>query len=104
MIDFCLQSVFSLPMDMILHIFSYDNRLLYENRKYIYEFKIPKNDERYDILSKRLLVIKSFRRSDGVRFFPTVTHHIAIYDDDKDPIAFSLKLQKSIKLYKTMYW
>lgn len=104
MTEFCLQSVFSLPTDVMRHIFSYDNRLFYKNGKYIYESKIPKTDERYDILSKRLLVIKAFRRSDGVRFFPTVTHHIAIYDDEKDPISFSLELQKSIKIYKTMYW
>lgn len=104
MTDFCLQSVFSLPTDVILTIFSYDNRLLYENGKYNYKSKIPKKDERYDILSKRLLVIKAFQRSDGVRFFPTTIHHIAIYDDDKDPISFSLELEKSIKIYKTMYW
>jgi hypothetical protein len=104
MTDFCLQSVFSLPTDVIRHIFTFDQCLLYENGKYIYESKIPKNDERYEILSKRLLVIKSYRRSDGVRFFPTITHDIAIYDDDKDPISFSIELQKTIKIYKTMYW
>jgi len=103
MTDFCLQSVFSLPTDIIRHIFTYDHRLLYENGKCKYESKIPKNDERYKILSKRLLVIKSFTKSDGVRFFPTTIHHIAIYDDNKDPIQFSLELQKSIKIYKTMY-
>ena len=104
MTDFCLQSVFTLPTDIIRHIFTYDRRLLYENGKYKYESKIPKNDERYKILSKRLLVIKSFQKPDGVRFFPTTVHHIAIYDDDKDPNDFSIELQKSIKLYKTMYW
>lgn len=104
MTDFCFQSVFSLPTDVIRHIFEYDPHLIYANGKYIYESKIPKNDERYKILSKKLLVIKSFRKSDGVRFFPTTVHHIAIYDDDKDPNDFSLELQKSIKLYKTMYW
>ena len=104
MTDFCLQSVFSLPTDVIQYIFTFDPRLFYENGKYIYRSKIPKTDERYKILSKRLLVIKSFKKSDGVRFFPTVTHHIAIYDDDKDPITFSLELQKTIKIYKSMYW
>lgn len=104
MTEFSLQSVFSLPTDVIRHIFEYDTRLLYENGKYNYESKIPKTDERYKILSKRLLIIKSFRKSDGVRFFPTTIHHIAIYDDDKDLISFSLELQKSIKIYKTMYW
>jgi hypothetical protein len=102
--EFCLQSVFSLPTDVILYIFSFEPRVLYKNGKYIYESKIPKTDERYDILSKRLLVIKAFQRSDGVRFFPTTVHHIAIYDDDKDLMSFSLELEKTIKLYKTMYW
>lgn len=104
MTDFCLQSIFSLPTDVIRHIFSFEHRLFYKNRKYIYESKIPKNDERYEILSKRLLIIKSFRKSDGVRFFPTTVHHIAIYDDEKDLMAFSIELQKTIKMYKTMYW
>ena len=104
MTDFCLKTVFSLPTDVIRHIFEYDPRLIYANGKYIYESKIPKTDERYKILSKKIKVIKSFRKSDGVRFFPTTVHHIAIYDDDKDPLDFSLELQKSIKMYKTMYW
>ena len=104
MTDFCLQSVFSLPTDIIRHIFSYDTRLLYDNGKYKYESKIPKTDERYAILYKKILIIKSYQTKYGCRFFPTVTHHIAIYDDDKDPIVFSLELQKSIKIYKTMYW
>ena len=102
--DFCLQSVFSLPIDVIHHIFTFEPRILYKNGKYIYKSKIPKNDERYDILSKRLLIIKAFRKSDGVRFFPNTVHHIAIYDDNKDPICFSIELEKTIKLYKTMYW
>ena len=104
MTDFCLQSVFSLPTDIIRHIFTYDKRLLYKNGKYNYESKIPKYDERYEILSKKILVVKSIQKADGVRFFPTTVHHIAISDDDKDPIAFSLELQKTIKMYKTMYW
>jgi hypothetical protein len=104
MTDFCLQSIFSLPVDIIRHIFEYDRRLLYENGKYNYESKIPKNDERYKILSKKIKVIKSFRKSDGVRFFPTTIHHIAIYDDDKNSHDFSIELQKTIKIYKTMYW
>ena len=102
--DFCLQSVFSLPTDVIRYILIFEPRILYENGKYIYRSKIPKHDERFQILSKRLLVIKSFKKSDGVRFFPTTVHHIAIYDDDKDPIKFSVELQKTIKIYKTMYW
>lgn len=104
MTDFSLQSIFSLPTDIIQHIFTFDSRLFYMNGKYKYVSKIPKNDERYKILSKKIKIIKSFRKSDGVRFFPTVTHHIAIYDDDKNPNDFSLELQKSIKIYKTMYW
>lgn len=104
MTDICLQSVFSLPTDIILHIFTFDHRLFYENGKYKYESKIPKNDERYAILSKKIIIIKSYLTEYGCRFFPTVTHHIAIYDDDKDPNDFSLELQKTIKIYKTMYW
>lgn len=102
--DFCLQSVFSLPTDVILHIFSFEKRLFYENDKYIYRSKIPKTDERYDILYKKIIIIKSYQNEYGVRFFPTVTHHIAIYDDDKNPDDFSIELQKCIKMYKTMYW
>lgn len=104
MTDFCLQSIFSLPTDIIICIFSYDNCLFYENGKYIYVSKIPKYDERFEILSKRLLIIKSFRKPNDIRFFPMITHDIAIYDNEKDPISFSIELQKTIKIYKTMYW
>lgn len=101
---FRLIDMFSLPMDTILHIFSYDHRLFYEKGKYIYVSKIPKIDERYEILSTKILIVKSITCSDGTRYFPTVTHHIALYDDGKDPIKFSIELQKTIKMYKTMYW
>jgi hypothetical protein len=77
---------------------------LYENGKYIYRSKIPKTDERYAILYKKIIIIKSFQTEYGFRFFPTVTHHIALYDDEKNQDDFSIELQKSIKIYKTMYW
>jgi len=104
MTDFCLKCIFSLPTDIIRHIFTFDRRLFYENGKYKYVSKIPKKDERYEILSKKIFVVKSIQNKDGVQFFPNVTHDIAIYDNGKNPLKFSIELQKSIKLYKTMYW
>jgi hypothetical protein len=104
MTDFCLQSIFSLPTDVIQHIFTFETCFFYKNGIYIYCSKIPKTDERYAVLYNKIIIIKSFQNEYGVRFYPTVTHHISIYDDDKDPEDFSIELQKCIKMYKTMYW
>jgi hypothetical protein len=104
MCEFDIFPIFSLPIDILREIFAYDNRLFIENGKYIYRSKIPKTDQRYVILSKKMRIMKSITSKYGTRFFPTVTHHIAIYDDEKDPMKFSIELEKSIKLYKSMYW
>jgi len=102
MSNFYLLDFFSLPDDIILSVFTFDNRFFYKNGKYLFISKIPKTDERYNILLRKIMILKSSNR--GLGHFPKKKYDISLYDDGKDTNVFSLEIQKSIKIFKNLYW
>ena len=102
MSNFSLLTFFSLPHDIILSVFTFDNRFFYKNGKYSFTSKIPKTDERYTILSRKIMILKSSNR--GLGHFPKKKYDISLYDDGKDANKFSLEIEKSIKIFKNLYW
>jgi hypothetical protein len=102
MSDFSLLKLFSLPDDIILNVFTFDNRFFYKNGKYCFISKIPKTDERYNILLRKIMILKSSNR--GLGHFPKKKYDISLYDDGQDVNKFSLEIQKSIKIFKNLYW
>ena len=97
--------ILNLPLDILLYIFSFDKRFIINKKKYKFVAKIDKIEEKYSILSSKLIILKSYKNDSGVYTFPNnIKYNILIYDNSKSIEEFSIELEKSIKLYKTMNW
>jgi hypothetical protein len=63
MSNLSLKRLFLFPHDILYHIFLFDTRFVLQNNKWIFIDKIPKNDFRYFLLQKRIIITISFREN-----------------------------------------
>lgn len=110
-----IKRIFLLPDDILWNILSFDTRFVlrfdhsHHKSMLIFIDKIPKDDFRYAILQKRMIITKEYRRNSS--HFQNQTNKIIlkqhknissiiIYDkDDITDIEFSHYLYKTIQMY-----
>jgi len=94
------------PHDILYHIFSFDTRFVLRKDKWIFIDKIPKDDFRYFILQKRIVITLCFRETNMNRSNIVVRQHknifsIILYNMQfESDIEFSHYLYKTIQMYK----
>ena len=93
------------PHDILYHIFTFDTRFVLRNNKWIFIDKIPKNDYRYSLLQKRIIITKSLMNSSNI----VVKKHkhilrITIYNQlFLSEIEFSHYLYKTLQIYHNYF-
>lgn len=106
-----IKRIFLLPDDILWNILSFDRRFVLRmcnnNHKLVLIFidKIPKDDFRYAILQKRIIITKEYRHNPSQTNKIVLKQHknissIIIYDNHYiSDIEFSHYLYKTIQMY-----
>jgi hypothetical protein len=110
---YLLEKISLLPDDILYNIFTFDRRFVLRNNKWYLINKITKDDFRYSILQKKIIITKSYRtyRNNNNTIYNNqivLKKHknissIIIYDNDNkysSDIEFSHYLYKTIHYYK----
>lgn len=107
-----IKRIFLLPDDILWNILSFDTRfVLRSNHELIFIDKIPKDDFRYAILQKRIIITKEYRRNSShfqnenqtnkivLKQHKNISSIIIYNNDDFTDIEFSHYLYQTIQMY-----
>ena len=102
-----INRIFLLPDDILWNILSFDTRFILRSSKLIFIDKIPKDDFRYAILQKRIIITKEYRHNPNLYGNNRIVlkqhkniSSIIIYDNHYiSDIEFSHYLYKTIQMY-----
>lgn len=99
-----IKQISLLPDDILYNIFSFDKRFILRNNKWYFINKIAKDDFRYLILQKKIIITKSCHNNFSSNKIVLKTHKnissIIIYDNTFiSDIEFSHYLYKTIQMY-----
>jgi hypothetical protein len=91
------------PHDILYHIFTFDTRFVLQNNKWIFINKIPKDDFRYYVLQKRIIITFRENSFDGFeRSTILVKQHKNVFSIVLYNIHFNTDIEFSHYLYKTI--